>query len=292
MSLRYALVTPARDEADNLRRLAGCVLAQTARPERWIVVDNGSHDETAAVVRELAAAQPWVELRAVPAAPSYNGALQDGSEIRAFHSGLAALGRPPDVVVKLDADVSFEPDHFERLLAAFEAEPRLGIAGGTCLELEDGEWREIRVTGGHVRGAVRAYRWTCLEQLLPLPERLGWDGLDEAGAAVRGWTARIVPSLAFHHHRRVGARDGARHRRWLAQGRAAHYMGYRLPYLFVRTLYRARVEPAALAMLWGYGAAALRREPRYADRAVRARLREAQRLRRLPLRMREATGRR
>jgi hypothetical protein len=69
-------------------------------------------------------------------------------------------------------------------------------------------------------------------------------------------------------------------------------MGYRPGYLVVRTLFRARRDPAALAMLWGYAAAAVRREPRLADPAARAELRRRQSLRSLPLRAREALGRR
>ena len=70
----------------------------------------------------------------------------------------------PEIIVKLDADVSFESDYFEQLLAAFESEPRLGIASGVCYELERGVWTARHVTGDHVRGATRAYRKACLDR--------------------------------------------------------------------------------------------------------------------------------
>jgi glycosyltransferase involved in cell wall biosynthesis len=289
VSLTYVLVTPARDEADNLRRLGASLLAQTVPPLEWIVVDNGSSDETPDVVAGLAEGRPWIRFLRVPG----DGAARPGAPVvRAFHAGLAALSAVPDVVVKLDADVSFDPDYFERLLAAFAAEPRLGIAGGRCDELENGVWSERRVTAGHVRGAARAYRWACLQDVLPLEEGMGWDGIDGLKATARGWKTELVAGLAFRHHRAVGERDGARRARWLAQGRGSWAMGYRPGYLVVRTLFRARRDPAALAMLWGYGAAALRREPRLADEAARAELRRRQSLRSLPMRAREALGRR
>lgn len=289
MNLTYALVTPARDEAANLRGLGASVLFQTVLPLEWIVVDNGSTDETADVVARLAAGRPWVRFLEVPG----DEAARPGAPVvRAFHSGLAALSSVPDVVVKLDADVSFDPDYFERLLTAFAADPRLGIAGGRCDELENGAWRERRVTAGHVRGAVRAYRWECLQDVLPLEEGMGWDGIDGLKANARGWTTEVVPGLAFRHHRAVGERDGARRARWVAQGRGSWAMGYRPGYLAIRTIFRARRDPAALAMLWGYAAAAARRQPRVADPAARAKLRRHQSLRSLPLRAREALGRR
>jgi poly-beta-1,6-N-acetyl-D-glucosamine synthase len=289
MTLSYAVVTPARDEADNVRRLADCMFAQHVPPSVWIVVDNGSEDETPAVVAELASRCDWIRLVSLP---GEERARPGAPVVRAFHAGLEALRTRPDIVVKLDADVSFEPDHFSALLAAFAARPRLGIAGGDCLELRRGVWRAVPVTGAHVRGAERAYRRACLDDVLPLEERMGWDGIDELRAAVHGWQTEIVAGVRFLHHRPVGARDGGRARRWLAQGEGAHYMGYRPSYIALRTLRRTLRDPAAAAMLWGYTRSALRGELRYADARVRDELRRGQRLRELPLRAREALGRR
>jgi biofilm PGA synthesis N-glycosyltransferase PgaC len=287
--LQYALITPARDEASNLRRLIPCLLEQAVQPSMWVVVDNGSSDDTGRLIRDLAEERSWVRLIEVEGSK----AAEPGQPIvRAFHAGLAELPGPVDVVVKLDADVSMEPSYFERLLAVFEADPSLGIASGSCFEQVDGRWVETHVTEAAVRGATRAYRWACLQGVLPLEERVGWDGIDELKANVQGWRTAIVHDLPFRHHRPVGARDGAATTRWVRQGRASHYMGYRLPYIVLRTMHRARRDRAAVAMLWGYLGALIRREPRYGDEAVRNHLRERQSLRKLPLRMREASGRR
>ena len=141
-------------------------------------------------------------------------------------------------------------------------------------------------------GARRAYRWECLTDVLPLEERVGWDGIDGLKANTRGWHTGIVHDLQFRRRRSVGERDGAATARWLQLGGASYYMGYRPGYLVLRALNRARRDPAAVAMVWGYLAAALRREPRHPDKEVRAYLRERQRLRRLPLRALEIIGKR
>jgi poly-beta-1,6-N-acetyl-D-glucosamine synthase len=286
--LTYALVTPARNEAENLERLAGSLEKQTRAPSRWVVVDNGSTDATGDVVAALQRRLQWVR---VAAAPGEERPEPGAPVVRAFHAGLRKLDVEPTVIVKLDADTSFDPDYFERLLEAFAADPRLGIASGTCLEQDAaGEWRPIHVTAGHVRGAARAYRRECLQQVLPLEERVGWDGIDELKAAVLGWTTRMLPSLSFYHHRALGERDRGRTSRWRAQGRASYFMGYRFLYLVLRSLHHARRDPSALAMVGAYAAAALRRDPRYADEAVRSHLRRQQSLRYLGSRAREARG--
>jgi hypothetical protein len=219
-------------------------------------------------------------------------ATRGGPVARAFMQSLSLLDASVDVVVKLDADVSFESTYFEELLAHFAAEPRLGIASGMCFELEDGEWRPQHVTGDRVRGATRAYRRACLQDVLPLENMPGWDGIDEVKAIARGWTTTSFRDIGFLHHRKLASRDASPSRHLLAIGRANYYIGYRPTYLILRALYKARRQPAALALIVGYVGAALRREPRISDMVARDYLRGQQQLRRLPLRARERLGHR
>jgi glycosyltransferase involved in cell wall biosynthesis len=156
--------------------------SQSLAPSEWVVVDNGSTDETAVVLAEIAASISWARSIYLP---KDDEAPRGAPVVRAFHAGVDALQGGTDVVVKLDADVSFENDFFERIVRSFEADPRLGITGGVCLEQDaNAEWRTTHVTRGHVRGATRAYRAGCLEDVLPLEERMGWDGIDELKARV------------------------------------------------------------------------------------------------------------
>lgn len=292
--LSYALVTPARDEAGNLRRLVGCLHEQTVLPRAWVIVDDGSTDDTLFVATSAAEDHEWVTVLSSPGVVTREGPLDRGRgagrDVIAFKAGLSTLSEPVDIVLKLDADVSVERDFFERMLDAFAADETLGIASGTCYEFERGEWRPKHVTVGHVRGATRAYRWACLEDVSPLEERLGWDGIDWLKARSLGWTTKSLPDLAFRHHRAMGRRDGAV-RAWIGRGDAAYYMGYRFTYLTVRALYQSRHDPRAIAMLAGYIAGFVRRSPRCNDPGVRATLRELQSLRHLGRRLLEATGR-
>ena len=286
--ISYALITPARDESENLARLGCSLVAQTVRPEAWIIVDNGSTDDTAWVAEELAGAHDWIRL---VRAPSSDTAERGGPIVKAFQAGLEALEGEPDVVVKLDADLSMEQDYFARLLGEFERDPSLGIASGSGFEFCNGEWRQKFLTQGSVWGACRAYRWSCLREVLPLEASMGWDGLDALKANMRGWRTETLLDLPFRHHRPEGARDGTRFAAYAAQGRGAHYMGYRFWYLVLRALHRASIEIGATGLIWGYISASVQRRPRCPDEALRAYLRRQQRLRNVPRRRREALGR-
>jgi poly-beta-1,6-N-acetyl-D-glucosamine synthase len=285
VGLTYSIITPARDEAENLRRLAECLVAQVARPTAWIIVDDGSTDETLPFVTSLAREYPWIRI-----VSAGGGVLERGGPIvRAFNAGLAELEPWPDIVVKLDADISMGPDHFQRLLAEFERNSRLGVASGTCYEVEaDGVWRQRHVTGPGVWAACRGYRRECMDDILPLEERMGWDTLDLVKANVMGWETEIFFDLGFRHHRPEGKRDGRRLRTWMIQGEASHYMEYRVSYLLARTIYQMARSPAAIGLLAGYARARVRRLPRCPDSELRAYVRRQQRLRSLPLRAREA----
>lgn len=286
----YAVITPVRDEADNLPRLAASLAMQTVRPSAWLIVDNGSRDGTPDVARSLAAEHDWVRVLSVPGA----AAAERGAPIvRSLHAAIDSLAAdPPEIAVNVDADISMETDYFERLLAKFGDDPSLGIASGSAFELDEGSWRQRFVTGSTVWGASRAFRWQCLQEILPFEERVAWDGIDEFKANARGWRTHAFEELPFRHHRREGERDGTTWQARRNQGHAAYYLGYRPWYLALRALWNVRREPAALGMIQGYAAAALRREPRSGDEAARAYLRGQQSLRRLRLRSLEATGRR
>jgi poly-beta-1,6-N-acetyl-D-glucosamine synthase len=286
MTMRYAAVTPVRNEVDNLRRVARSLSVQSLRPLQWVIVDTGSTDETVAVAKSLATELPFVRVERAPAVVEQS---QRGAPIvRAFEHGLAFVDGAAKIVVKLDADVSFEPDYFSRLLTAFEREPSLGIASGSAEEFDGTTWARRLNTGASVWGAARAYRRECLDDVRPLEESMGWDGIDEARAQLRGWTTRTLPDLTFRHHRLEGERDGRRWRAWAARGRASHYMGYRAWYLVLRSLHHTRHELAALALIWGYFAAMIRREHVCSDADVRSHLRRAQSVRNLRTRRREA----
>jgi GT2 family glycosyltransferase len=280
-------VSPVRDEVVNLPRLADSLALQTLLPETWVIVDNGSADGTTDLAHELSLAHPEIRLLKLPGART---ARRGAPIVRAFAAGVALLGSLPDVVVKLDADLSMEADYFERLLAEFARDKRLGIASGLCWERVDGEWRPQYATRDHVRGAARAYRRECLGQVTPLVERIGWDGIDELKAQTHGWRVRTIPELVLYHHRSLGERD-RRVSKWVEQGDMAYFMWYRPTYLLARALYRAARDPAAAAMVYGYTRGVVTRAERYDDEKVRALVREVQAWRNLPHRAREARGR-
>jgi len=279
---RYVLVSPVKDEADHLPLAFASVLAQTHRPLRWVIVDDGSSDGTLQLARSYARAVPWISVVAASADGDGERA-RGGRVVRAFERGRAQIHERHEVVVKLDGDIELPRDYFERVAGAFAADPRAGIVGGRVhVPGRRGRWVPERVGRHTVHGAIKAYRVSCLDDFGGLRASMGWDGIDEYGAKARGW--RVVPlaGLEVRHH----ARRGSKQRWWrarLEEGRGARYMGYLPSFLLARACYRMAVErpPLAggLALLGGWLAATLRKDPVVDDPEAVAALRAEQRAR-------------
>ena len=283
---RVAVVTPARNEEADLPRLITAMVAQDLRPALWTIVDTGSTDATLELALDASKRHDWIDVVSLPGARQERGA----PIVRAIELAADALASdPPELLVNVDADVSFRPDFLRSLSLAFDSDPSLGIASGTCYERRGGEWRERFVTGTSAWGATRGYRWQCLEMVRPLEPRFGWDGIDEVRARARGWSTCTLRDLPFRHHRAEGSRE----RRWSAysaQGSTAHFMGYRHSYLLLRSLHHARRHPSAVAMYLAYLLSAALRRPQLSDDDARSYLRDQQSLRHLGHRSREARG--
>jgi poly-beta-1,6-N-acetyl-D-glucosamine synthase len=271
---RVLLITPARDEADHLERTIRAMAAQTRPPHLWLIVDDGSSDETPRILERLAPELPFLRVLQAPPQDSRPGEdrLTIAAEAQAFNAALATVDLADFTHIgKLDADIELPPDYFERLLGRFAAETRLGIAGGTLLEEGANGWRSTKVPVYHVRGALKLYSRECFEVIGGIEERLGWDTIDETYARMHGYTTRSLPDLPARHHRPVATRGGSLRGR-ARLGQCAYVLRYRTWWVALRSFKVACWRPfglSGIAFFYGYARAALRHEDRVEDEQYR-----------------------
>ena len=60
--MKYVLITPAHNEERFITKTLESMAAQTLLPERWIIVNDGSTDKTAAIAAKYAQRFPWIQL--------------------------------------------------------------------------------------------------------------------------------------------------------------------------------------------------------------------------------------
>jgi cellulose synthase/poly-beta-1,6-N-acetylglucosamine synthase-like glycosyltransferase len=157
----YVLITPARDEARFIELTLKSMLAQKARPIKWVIVSDGSTDGTDEIVRRFCAEHSWIELVEMPRRRErhFEG------KVHAFNAGRTRVATLVfDVIGNLDADVSFEADHFEFLVAKFAEDPRLGVVGAPFRE--GGYQYDYRFTNiENVWGGCQLFRRKCFEDI-------------------------------------------------------------------------------------------------------------------------------
>ncbi len=276
---RCVVITPARNEVSHLGYTIDAMRSQTVTPLAWYIVDDGSTDGTTAIIEAAEVAVPWIHL---VRRPDRGRREAGGGVVEAVVAGIEAVTVDDwEVLVKLDADLTFEPDYFATCLAAFAADPQLGITGGTISNLVAGERISEPHPAFHVRGATKFYRracWSSIGGLAPVP---GWDTIDEVTAHMHGWTTRTLP-VAIDQLRSTGEAAG-QWSNWVKNGRAAYLSGYHPLFLMARAVRRMSRPPRVVApvgLLWGYIRSAARREPRAVDGDVHSFVRSEQ-LRRL-----------
>jgi len=280
MSQRLLVISPVRNEADHIECVARAMAAQSRRPDRWLLIDDDSTDGTYGLVERLAGEMPFIRLLRGPEHPPLldpRDRLASAAAPRTFNFGLEDVDwRGFTHIVKLDGDMELPPEYFERILAEFDADPRLGMAGGLRRELVRGKWRLERVpTEHHVNGALKCYSRECFEAIGGVQERLGWDTIDETLARMHGFRTRTFEDLVAIHHRPWASADGTLRGR-ARYGAAAYIVHFPAYWVALRSLKVATARPegiSGLAFLYGYARAAFQRTPRVEDREFRSAMR-------------------
>jgi biofilm PGA synthesis N-glycosyltransferase PgaC len=280
MNPKYIVVTPVRDEEKYIESTIESVLRQTIRPAEWVIVDDGSTDRTGEIADRYAAQHSWI--RAIHR-ENRGFRKSGGGVMEAFYDGYNNLqSKNWDFLVKLDGDLTFAPDYFEKCFAYFRRDPELGVGGGEIHHDVSGELKLEENPRFHVRGATKIYRRACWEAIGGLWPAPGWDTIDEVKANMLGWKTYAFPDLHLLHHRFTGTEEGLFRDR-VKHGVACYVSGYHPLYVVASCLRRLIKKPylvGSVGIMYGFLKAHFARPPRLKDRSYLAYIR-GQQLRRL-----------
>lgn len=265
---RYAVITPARDEEEHIAKTIEAVSSQTIPPSEWVIVNDGSTDRTGEIIDRYAAQFPWIT-----AVHRTNRGFRKsgGGVVEAFYDGYRTLqSNHWEFIVKLDADLKFSSDYFERCLDYFRKEPKLGIGGGEIYHDFGGELKREATPKFHVRGATKIYRRACWEAIGGLLAEPGWDTIDEVKANMLGWKTYSFGDLRLLHYRVTGAAEG-HVRDCVKHGVACYVSGYHPAFITASCVRRLIQKPyviGSLAIGYGYIKAHLTNRARVDDPAL------------------------
>ena len=192
-----SVLVPANNEAENLplfMQLADAAFRGQRERYEVVVVDDGSTDETAAVLDGLSATYPFLRVVRHRSRRGIADALRTGY--------LHAAG---DVLVFYPADLQFKPEDIPRLVApilAGESDMVTGFKMGRyekrfVSEIYNGLSRSLFRVPVRDLNSVKAYRREIMEHV---PSRPDWHRFMIVIAAAEGFTVTEVPVPLYPRH--------------------------------------------------------------------------------------------
>jgi poly-beta-1,6-N-acetyl-D-glucosamine synthase len=259
MLSKYVLITPARDEAQFIELTLRSMIQQTLRPLKWVVVSDGSTDGTDEIVCKYVASNRWIDLVRMPERAERHFA----GKVYAFNAGYERVkGLDFDVVGNLDADVSFEPDHFEFLIGQMSENPKLGVAGAPFRE-ENYQY-DYRIQNiENVWGGCQLFKRECFETIGGYAPLKGGciDHVAVLSARMKGWQTRTFTERVCMHHRLMGTASQGGLGAKFKYGAKDYSVGNHPLWELFRSVYQMKRPPfilGGLALGSGYAWSAMR----------------------------------
>jgi poly-beta-1,6-N-acetyl-D-glucosamine synthase len=258
---KYVLITPARNEANSIELTIQSVVAQTIRPMKWVIVSDGSSDETDNIVDKYIGANPWIELVRMPDRRERDFA----GKVHAFNAGYARVKNLDyEVIGSLDADISFDEGYFSLLLRKMSEDPELGLVGTPFKDGPNAIYDYRFVSIEHVSGACQLFRRECFEQIGGyVPVKGGCiDHIAVISARMKGWKTRTFTEKVSLHHRPMGTAQDSLLTARFRNGRKDYVIGNHPVWELCRVSYQITKKPLVLGgvmLMSGYVWAMIRR---------------------------------
>ena len=198
----FSIVVPVHNEEKLLPFFLKSVCSQNLLPKEMILIDDNSNDKTKEIMIDYQDKNDFIR---VFSHKSSNEHIPGAKVVNAFLFGYSKLSKPYDFILKLDADLILPPKYFQLVSNVF-SNPKIGVAGGTLVELsKKGIWESVHpMKKNHVRGGLKAYSIDCYRKIGGLIPEMGWDTIDEILANYHGYEVKIINNLKVKHLRPIG----------------------------------------------------------------------------------------
>jgi len=273
----YVLITSAKNEEAYIENTILSVISQTILPIKWIIVSDGSTDRTDEIVKKYVENYHFIQLVHIDTDKKRNFHFK----VMAFNIGYKVVkSMKYEFIGNLDADVSFNLNYYECIIAKFIKNRKLGCAGGEIYDFYDRKFHKAFSSPWHVPGPIQLFRRQCFEDIggyLPLERNV--DAVALIMARMKGWEVKKFPNIKIFHHRRAGIAEGNLLFSRFRYGVLEYSCGFHPIYMIVKFINRILEKPyfiSSLFILSGYLYALFKREPYSLDYNVIRYLRKEQ----------------
>lgn len=262
--MKYALVSPARNEEAFIEKTLDSVVKQTILPQKWVIVSDGSTDRTDEIVKRYAEKYDFIQLLRREAGNERNF----GNKVYAIQAGYELLDDVEfDFFGNLDADIELPSNYYEAMHQKFLDNPQLGLVGGVRHDLCDGKFKRLFCAKNSVGGPFQLFRRSCYEAIGGyIPLKLGGvDAVAEIMIRQHGWQVRSFDDVVVKHYRCTGTAKGNKLQASFRSGKKLYVIGYHPLFEFSKLAMRLKNPKYIFRVLCefaGYSWAAIARYPR------------------------------
>jgi len=272
-SQNYLLVTACKNEAENLPNLIESVVAQTIQPVVWVIVDDGSTDDTPRITRNAAEKYSWIHVLRLQEG-KWDLGLHYSYVVKTGFDHVISYCKMQELDCKyfgnLDGDLIIPRNFYEQLINEFKTDVELGIAsGGTC-HLIGKQRVYAKVSVNEPSGGHMLIKKACFDSCGGIPHSHSIDAVLKAKSRLRGWKTKRFEENLVIEVRAARAAQGY----WngfLSDGKNYYYLHFNPIHVLIKVILFSFRTPyyGGLAFLLGYLGFALRKKECIDDEELR-----------------------
>lgn len=269
----YILLTPAKDEAENLPFVLRSVIAQSIRPRVWLIVDDGSTDGTPEIIRDAEKEHKWIKSIRLPQHPR---------DITFHYSYVCKVGFDELIsycfenkieyqyIGLLDADTEVSENFFESLINAMEEDASLGIVSGGIHHKVNGKLKFNDSNENLPAGTGRLWRKECFFQTDGYIVEPAPDSISNVKAMLRGWNVKKFKDIVAVERRMTSSAEGLL-KGYKIRGFCAYYLNKHPLLVLLGSISYCTKKPyyTGLIYLYGYITEWFKKSPKINDPEIR-----------------------
>lgn len=272
-SRNYLLVTACKNEGENLPDLIDSVIGQTVQPIVWVIVDDGSTDNTPQITKSVTKKYNWIHVLRIGEGKRdlglhYANIVKMGFDHAILHC--KKMRFEYNYAGNLDGDLTLEHTFFENLMREFENDIELGIASGGTKHIIGDFIIHAKVSIDEPSGGHMLIRRECFEGCGEIPLSYSIDSVLKAKARNRNWKTRRFENNIATEVRDVHAAEGY-WKGFVHKGEASYFLFVNPLHVFLGVILYSIRGPyyAGIAYLVGYLYSAIQKSERTKDMEIR-----------------------
>jgi len=265
--MKIALVTPLKDEIENINRFLTALSKQSIEIFSLIILENDSDDGSKEYLDSISTVSNIINFKVI------NLEFEDKSyRVDAKYSSIVKQGfeyleeqeyfNDLDFIGILDSDCFPEGNYYEELTAFMNSDKRLGISSGLIFT-DAGILHKTNINW--VRGGCRLWKIDCFKSTGFLVEPSP-DVISVALAHLNGWTTKTCKTI------KVISREVGEQGDYSFYGASAYYRGHTIVYIILRFIYYSLYKfdvLRALQYLRGYFSSLISNKDKLSNKELR-----------------------